>query len=161
MKQLRSREQAEAALADLGRVEATLAGLEAQAKEQTQEITDRLARDRRPLDRQAAEIKRVLEAWAEANLDGRKSMKLTTGRLGWRTGKARIVRLLSLKNAVIRIKAAGSRYAHCLKVEEKPDLNALANLGNETLKELGFKRLDGERRFFAAPEGDFEADASW
>ncbi len=148
-----TREQAEQLLARKGALQGEAKRLKGTAQQKIVDIRERLADDLAPIEEEIAEIDAALEAWTEANLDGkRKSLKLATGTVGFKLTPPKIELRLTAKSVVTRIKEAG--LAHCLRVEEAPDLNALANLSSERLRELGCRRKAGERRFFARPKGD-------
>jgi len=161
MRRIRSKEEAEAILADKGRAQARLDALRGRAKEETQGITDRYAQETAPLEAEIIECDQALEAWAKDNLGERKSLKLKTGTVGFRFTPAKVVLTVKkLETAVKRILGAGD-LDHLVKVERKPDLKAMAGLPDQVLKGLGFKRQPGEARFFAKPEGDYgERDAA-
>ena len=114
------------------------------------------------LGKQIEEKTALLERWADQNPEefpkGRKSLELTHGTLGWRTGnpKLKLTRGSSWEAALTIVETI-SKFAHFLRVKKEVNKEAiLAAASQETiseaeLKQIGVKVVQDES-FFVEPK---------
>lgn len=155
---IKTREQAEQALAELGQVYGQLEQLEGRHREVVARSEGRLAERRGILDEKAADLEAELETWTRDNLTGkRKTIRLVTGAVGLKKRPAKVERLRKAKTILDRLISRG--LDHCVKTKQTIDGNALGNLTDEQLRDVGCRRVPGADVFFAKPKGETVTDA--
>lgn len=85
-----SQEEAEALLAEIGKLQGQVTGIETEMNNRLREIKDEYEKQAQPINEAITAKFQALHAWAEANkgelLKGKaKTAKLSTGELSWRT----------------------------------------------------------------------------
>lgn len=149
--EIQSREGADEALAFIAHQEDWIAAIEIEERAKIAAAeTAMVARTTEPRAWIAAQTK-ALQAWAKNNRpeifpDGKKSLELTRGWVGFRIPKGKIKLVLAVENVIARLKAKG--FVDGVRVVETPDLNWLTNLGDEQLEAVGLKRTHPRDKFF-------------
>jgi phage host-nuclease inhibitor protein Gam len=148
---IKSKDDADRALALIGELEDLIERREIEARKEIRSVEERLvyatALQRGELVTQA----KMLESWAKNNKaeifpEGRKSLELTRGIIGFRIPKGKIKLVLAVENIVERLKA--KKLFDCIRIVEEPDLLKLANHSDEQLEAVGLKRTRPRDKFF-------------
>jgi len=148
---IESWEKADQVLRDLGDLQLKVAGAEAKAKDDINEVKAELAETVKLFGGQQQQYVRSLEAFAagrRAEFGGQKSRQLNQGVIGWR--KSTSIRIK--KNTLELIKEIFSRakWHTFIHTKETVDKEALGKLKDEELEEIGARRLT-KNIFFAEP----------
>jgi phage host-nuclease inhibitor protein Gam len=149
--EIQSREEADEALAFIAHQEDRIAAIEIEERAKIAAAeTAMVARTTEPRAWIAAQTK-ALEAWAKQNRaeifpEGKKSLELTRGVIGFRIPKGKIKLVLAVENVVERLKA--KKLFDCVRIVEEPDLLKLANYSDEQLEAVGLKRTKPKDKFF-------------
>jgi phage host-nuclease inhibitor protein Gam len=149
--QIENKDQADATLAALAELEDWVGGREILAREEIRETEAQMVADTASARAEIAERAGMLEAWAKANKaeifpEGRKSLELTRGIIGFRIPKSKIKLMLAIENVIAKLKAR--KLFDCIRLTEEPDLLQLANYDDEQLEAVGLKRTKPKDKFF-------------
>lgn len=157
----KTREQADAVLAELGRARIARQKIEARMNDRIQEITQTAAKDVAPLLRLESAAELALKAWFKIerkNLDGQKSLALTFGAIGFRASS--YLKLLRSEESVIRLLRTLFGNTAELFIRSKESVNkeairercALGNVGDAKLFERAGLLLKDRDTFFCEPD---------
>lgn len=157
-----TREQAEAALSAIGRIEARIKIIEGEAEEAKARIDGEAAGTISGLDRLRAERRAALEVYARATRQEtkrglQKTIKLKCGDLQFKDKKPRL-ELDAKEETVIATARADQDPAvrACVVKKEALDKEALKRLPLTCLKRLGARILAGVEEFYVKPRGQFQ-----
>lgn len=144
-------DQADHQLAAIADLRDFVAAQEILARDKISSIEAALVKDAAPARAQITEFEEMIEAWAKANRaeifpEGKKSLELTRGTIGFRLPKGKIKLVLAVENIVARLKA--KKFFECIRLTEEPDLLQLVNYDDAQLEELGLKRTHPKDKFF-------------
>ncbi|MBE3096984.1 MAG: host-nuclease inhibitor Gam family protein [Planctomycetes bacterium] len=130
------------ALAEIGRAERVLAVGQAELEDRISGLREKYAADTKYLVQHAADYRKVVEAWSDANPDAfgkARSLALPHGRVGWR--KVTSIRLVrAVAKVVAALRARRLRDAVTVKVGVNKDV--LATYPDTTLAAVGAKRIE-------------------
>ncbi len=144
-------DEAERALLRMSEIGRTIAELKAAADVRIEAIKEELRPQLQALALEAESLSSAIEPWAghqRQSWGGKRSQSLTHGRVGWRKHPDKIKPIVSEAELLGRL--AVLKLDDCIRRYEEPDLNKLAALDDQTLTDLGCKRVQAET-FFAEP----------
>jgi phage host-nuclease inhibitor protein Gam len=147
---VRTDSDADDALHVLGRLDALRAATILEQGKQIEHIKAEHRDHLQAIDKERKAVKGKLKRWtlkrapSWIEADGRRSLKLTHGRLGLRAS-VKIERLIPEEEAIERIERAGLE--RCLRRTVEVNLEALEEFDAETLAELGFERVEKADNF--------------
>jgi phage host-nuclease inhibitor protein Gam len=157
----KTREQADALLAEMGRARIERQQVEARMNERLQRITQEAAKEVAPLMRLEHAAELALKAWFKTekkNLGGAKSLALTFGEIGTRASSQ--LKLLRSEESVIRSLRTLFRDAAEAFIRSKESVNkdairdqwSLGNASDAAHFERAGLLLKGRETFFAEPD---------
>lgn len=135
---IESLEDVNIALRDIGLAERELSAIDSAAIKDIAAIKSKAAKDGEALRNRIAEISAKIQAYAEYNRDDlfkdRKSIELSFGIIGFRKSTK-----ISVKKTTLELLKKLS-LTKCVRIKEEPDKDAMADLDDETLLQVGAVR---------------------
>jgi len=144
--------EADAALHMIGRIQVERQGLEANLNTKVQNLRENFQELTRDGIEEEKDLAKALEKFVKANqddLDGR-SRKLLWGTVALRTTPPRLV-VKNIKNALAKLNELGGKWRAYIRVKEELDKDALEELSDGELKQVGLSRSQSEK-FYAEPD---------
>jgi len=144
--------EADAALHMIGRIQVERQGLEANLNTKVQDLRENFQDLTQDGVEEEKLLAKALEKFVKANqddLDGR-SKKLLWGTVALRTTPPRLV-VKNIKNALAKLNELGGKWRAYIRVKEELDKDALEELSDAELKQVGLSRSQSEK-FYAEPD---------
>jgi phage host-nuclease inhibitor protein Gam len=143
---IKSLEEANLALKEIGMLEHEIAAIDAEGDKRIADIKAETARQGGTLRKRIVDLTASLGVYAEYNRDDlfkdKKSVDLVFGSIGFRQSTAIHIR----KTTLALLKQLG--LLHCVRVKEEPDKEAMKDLADDTLAQVDAVRKS-EDKFFA------------
>ncbi len=144
------------ALRDIGLAERELHQIDTEANKKIAEIKTAAAEKGEPLRKRITELSAKIQAYSDYNKDelfkDRKTAELSFGCFGYRKS----TRISVKKTTLELLRRLG--LLHCIRIKEEPDKEALAQLDDETLRQIDACRKTSDDFFCEANTEQVNAD---
>lgn len=137
---IQSRDDADLALKEMGKLQDRIAAIENREREIIRAAKERMVEETALSRKWLAAHEEELEKWSrkdEADWEGR-TLALNFGRIFFRASTGAIALKRSVEYVLDHLKA--KKLLHCIRKIEEPDKDAIKALGDDVLKEIGCKR---------------------
>lgn len=146
---IRSTEDADLALKQIGAMQDEISRIELRENEIIRQAEARMIEGTKHPRKWLCANERALQKWAESDREAweSKTLDLVFGKIGFRLTPPAIVYLLKrIEHVIERLRA--KEMTSCIRVSEKVDKEALQAYDDETLREIGCKRVQKDEFYY-------------